>query len=379
MSITLLTPKNNEKVCTIKDIAKKYIDDMHAQVPNGIDDYFYNGISYNLTNPLIVNDYTKNIKFRDSSKKIKFSFDCKLSGTRIVILSLDKEFKNIVLKKCTSKNLIFIDSLEVNKKYYWKVCCLDEASPTFSFFVSDYPRVIPLGYLTNVRDIGGRVTKSGKVVKQGLLFRGPELTKAFYEDGYQHKHNKNLTTKNVQKLRMLLGKGIDLDLRGDVECNYMSESPLNGKNYKVDYIRLKESGAYSEFFVLDKQSLYDDIKQTFEIISNADKKHVYLHCAAGADRTGTICFMLEAILGMSYCDLICDYNYTSFSGSLRRHDEPINEDTKYSFHLMMLDFEKYIKIHNLTNNIQDVIEHLLVNRFNIKIETINKIRKIFLK
>ena len=50
-------------------------------------------------------------------------------------------------------------------------------------------------------------------------------------------------------------------------------------------------------------------------------KPCFYHCAIGADRTGTLSFMLEALLGVSSSDIDKDYEITSFhtgSGSQLR-------------------------------------------------------------
>ena len=43
-------------------------------------------------------------------------------------------------------------------------------------------------------------------------------------------------------------------------------------------------------------------------------KTVYFHCAEGADRTGTLAFLIEALLGVSESDLSKDYELTTFWG-----------------------------------------------------------------
>ena len=48
------------------------------------------------------------------------------------------------------------------------------------------------------------------------------------------------------------------------------------------------------------------IKQVFEAFAQADQHPVYYHCYGGADRTGVVGFMLGALLGMSYTDLVID-------------------------------------------------------------------------
>ena len=47
-------------------------------------------------------------------------------------------------------------------------------------------------------------------------------------------------------------------------------------------------------------------------------KVVYFHCAGGADRTGTLAFLIEALLGVSESDLSKDYELTTFDGSNKR-------------------------------------------------------------
>ena len=47
-------------------------------------------------------------------------------------------------------------------------------------------------------------------------------------------------------------------------------------------------------------------------------KVTYIHCWVGADRTGTICWMLEGLLGVSSKDCSIDYELTSFSGRKAR-------------------------------------------------------------
>lgn len=67
------------------------------------------------------------------------------------------------------------------------------------------------------------------------------------------------------------------------------------------------------------------LRATFDSVKN--NKPVYFNCAAGADRTGTVACVLEAILGMDQSDIDKEYELTSFySGTLsdataRRRDE----------------------------------------------------------
>ena len=57
-------------------------------------------------------------------------------------------------------------------------------------------------------------------------------------------------------------------------------------------------------------------------------KPVYFHCIYGADRTGTLAFLLESLLGVGENELAKDYELTSFSYGLEsapRRRGPKNE------------------------------------------------------
>ena len=57
----------------------------------------------------------------------------------------------------------------------------------------------------------------------------------------------------------------------------------------------------------------NEYKQIFTLISNAKEAPIYLHCTAGADRTGIVTFMLLTVCGVSYEDVARDYLFTNFS------------------------------------------------------------------
>jgi hypothetical protein len=47
--------------------------------------------------------------------------------------------------------------------------------------------------------------------------------------------------------------------------------------------------------------------EVFEDLANPDNYPVYVHCTYGRDRTGTVCLILGAFLGMEETDLIREY------------------------------------------------------------------------
>lgn len=159
----------------------------------------------------------------------------------------------------------------------------------------------------NVRDLGGWACDGG-TVKYGLLIRGGRIAAAdravlVGELGVQH----------------------EIDLRGKEgrdpsDGDVATESPL---------------GSDVWFTIADKAASYAltpvETWQTYlrcVIDAVTHREPVYLHCTAGADRTGTLACVLEGLLGMSQSDIDKDYELTTFySGSgndalARRRNEP---------------------------------------------------------
>lgn len=140
----------------------------------------------------------------------------------------------------------------------------------------------------NVRDLGGWSCDGG-TVKYGMLFRGS-------------------APKAVDREILVNQCGI----RTEIELRGMSDPAvvLPDKSYlgnDLDYYKFPRYTWYS----LDDVELWQMIlRATFDSITNG--KPAYFHCAVGADRTGTLACILEALLGMDPSDIDKEYELTSF-------------------------------------------------------------------
>lgn len=150
------------------------------------------------------------------------------------------------------------------------------------------PRMLKLENVWNVRDCGGYSADGGNV-KYGMLFRGSRLNNATITD-----------------LELLAEVGIKLDL--DIRD---SGNAGNGHIPNADYLNVPLTNAYAQMIQSEATAAANAVKAAMEsIVAN---KPVYVHCASGADRTGCICAMLEAVLGMSDADIDRDFELTCFS------------------------------------------------------------------
>ncbi len=233
-------------------------------------------------------------------------------------------------------------------KYYYQLVKGDEASQMKNFLTGDYPRMITMGKISNVRDIGGYSTSYGVRTNQGLIYRGGEIAPKAFQDGSSG-HSANWTGVDAEAGQAVqedvMNIGLELDLRTKSGSGSMTESALNWEgeweapNYNADLNAVTEAGnvngkaqyvrcAINSFhnFITDPNRKSETpnagrnlVKEIFEYYAQADKQHVYFHCWGGADRTGVTGFLLNAILGVSYTDAIIDFELTTLTNNKRCH------------------------------------------------------------
>ena len=193
-------------------------------------------------------------------------------------------------------------NLKTGTKYYYRVTLMltngGDIATTGSFETEASPRILNIDGAVNVRDIGGWSTKDGRTIKQGLLYRGSKIDGAV-EPEYK------ITDLGLQQMIAGLGIRFDMDLRSSHE-NENGTDAL-GKNVAHKYYGV---GMYSEL-LKDKEKL----KAVFSDLANPDNYPIYLHCTYGRDRTGSVCYLLEALLGMSEEDLHKEYELSAFTDS----------------------------------------------------------------
>ena len=191
-----------------------------------------------------------------------------------------------------------------------RVCkCKNRRQPAVSapaeFVTADVaPRWIEIeGRVSNIRDVGGRKTVDGRRVRTGLAFRGQGLNDNS-TDGIQRGRNR-LMVEDVSFLRGTLGIKTDLDLRNAREVAGMEESPLGPG---VRYV-WHSSECYAGAF---KPKGMDVMAKNFRVLCNRGNLPVYFHCIAGADRTGTLAYILGGLLGVPEHDLETDWESTFY-------------------------------------------------------------------
>ncbi len=213
-----------------------------------------------------------------------------------------------------SKTQMYLYNLKTGTKYYYSIK-FTLSNDTFttaqgSFKTADTPRMLNIEGAANVRDIGGWKTTSGKTVRQGLLFRGSELDGAVKSDFFIKK-------EGIEELVSVLGIRTEMDLRSDAD-NTENTHPLGDNVNHIYYGTSMYSDIFSEIGA-------GPVRKVFSDLAVSSNYPVYLHCTYGMDRTGTICYLLSALLGVEKNDLIRDYQLSAF------YYGSVNDDQMNSF------------------------------------------------
>ena len=144
--------------------------------------------------------------------------------------------------------------------------------------------IYPLG--VNTRDLGGWACDGGKV-KYGMLVRG----------GEPNEDDKDLMVNQV-------------GIRTELQLLPKSEARHTYSAWGIDFYANPEENSYVNYSLSPKSLWKFYLQVVFDSVSHS--KPVYFHCGIGADRTGTIAVMLEALLGVSQSDIDKDYELTNF-------------------------------------------------------------------
>lgn len=180
-------------------------------------------------------------------------------------------------------------NLQIGTTYYWKVS-FAEGDAVYESEIASFttaaqgPRNLLIDGMTNCRDLGGWNTKSGRRVKQGLLFRTGR--------------SEIITQEGKKTILEDLGVKTEIDLRGG------NTSPLTSSG-----VRLLSYACGSNATVPDLRKALPDI---FEVLADESNYPIFIHCQIGTDRTGTLAFLIGALLGVSEDDLYRDFCFSNF-------------------------------------------------------------------
>lgn len=391
-----------EDTSMVSEKVKAYVDAMREQEESLDDPYMLGDGQLGGEQGVQVEDFldegdvngknqTVNGKIPDRSDKnmgveLRFSVaEGHEAETYKVLVADNEDFENAKELE-TSENEVTVRNLFVNTEYYWKVVTDDEESDVETFTTGDYPRWILARSLTgeedgrgiyNVRDNGGYMTSSGKRVKQGLVYRGGEITTM---TSMGHYNTITEVAKKAFREDMGMVGGIELDLRGTSDISDGYRACGFAENGDIEY-EMHAIKSYEQTFTNTRS----EVAPIFEILKTADERPVYYHCFGGADRTGTIGFLLNGLLGVSYTDLVIDFELTSYSSINNEHIRSHIQGHQHQYDRWPALINQ-IKTdttggyaYDEDASLEDNIEEFLLKACSVSQETIDTIRDIMLE
>jgi hypothetical protein len=220
-----------------------------------------------------------------------------------IYISEDRVFDSTdIVAKGIADTQLAVWNLKINTVYLWKITGRDSAkgkwtSATDSFSTPNgWPRMMYIDGTTNVRDIGGRAVMNGAMIGQGLFYRSAEFNQTY-----------TVSAKGLDQLRRL-GIVCEIDLRNS------TENPQIVIPWLRRYLRpVTKSGDGMDSYLSGLVNTPSAILDVFSEMAKNENYPMILHCRVGADRTGTIAALLEALLGCSEEQMARDYEWTSLS------------------------------------------------------------------
>ena len=222
------------------------------------------------------------------------------TGACDLLISQNRDFQDALVVRGVIGGQYEVFHLHIGTRYYWKVTARDAdgrvvESPVRSFVTHDAPpRWIWVPEITNVRDMGGWPLPGGnRRVRQGMLYRSSEM-------------NSHVTLSQAGE-RLLVH---ELKIRTDLDLRCAPEevkSVLDASH--VEWVNIP-IGPYGS--IVD-DNWRDAYRRVFALLAQERRYPVLFHCWGGADRGGTLAFLIHGLLGVKLPDLVHDYELTSLS------------------------------------------------------------------
>ena len=217
-------------------------------------------------------------------------------------------------------------------------------------------------YISNLRDIGGYVTKDNRVTKFNRIMRS-SLIKNLEPEEFEYLKRNNLC--------------LNIDIRNkndlNVRVNYLQD--------KVKFINIPfndEIPALEKDIPLGYMALVENrnIKLIFDAIRE-NKGLIIINCSMGKDRTGVIMMLIELLCGVTNKDIISDYmlsyNYVKDDVNLFHLNHPEYpawvgaSKSWYMEETIKMFFDKYHDVNNY-----------FIDYLGLKEEELNEIRESLL-
>ncbi|GAB1694021.1 tyrosine-protein phosphatase [Krasilnikovia sp. M28-CT-15] len=197
-----------------------------------------------------------------------------------------------------------------------------------------YPRNLDFSTNYNFRDVGGYAGLGGRTVRWRRLFRADSLHRIGDADAAAF---------------TALGVRTVIDLRRPFEVARHGRVPhsdgLDYRNVVLEHVDWEQvaypEGTVHERWLADRYLNFTEdgqkaLAESLRILADPEAAPVVVHCMAGKDRTGTVCALALALLGVSDADIAADYALTepamaSLTAHLLRTNPEVVQGNEHMF------------------------------------------------
>ena len=251
--------------------------------------------------------YVSGLKNPQKAITIKWKYNAEGARKFLVEYATKDDYSDaIVVEMGAAKRSLDVYNLYKGTQYYLRITALNAKDEVLHTAETQFettalgPRVMNVEGAYNVRDLGGFDTIFGKQIVQGIAYRGGMLH--YNATG----NNGDLTDAGRKTLSEELGIKAELDFRNEEESWVTLEDGSSIPGAKLTYIT---AGGYEDLFKGGDKPY----RQIFAYLADKNNYPLYFHCTAGADRTGSVSYILHAFLGVSELECHQDFAFTSFS------------------------------------------------------------------
>ena len=306
-------------------------------------------------------------------------------------LASDAEFTTDVIKYQTAEESYTLNYLIPGETYYWKAigkASQEEFDGGLFKVNEDNVRFANYDRVGNMRDLGGWKIGENTRIKYGMLVRGrnPDSLNPTQKEDITN----NYGFKTQIDLRCDADGGIGVKICPNVAYYYMNTTKYDNHALDADRNLNEKAGILVSPDEDNGERLtYAQIyRKIFKLLAKPESYPFYFHCVHGADRTGTLAYLIEGMLGVGMDDLIRDFELTTAnSKSGIRTRRPVKSDNSgfadptASYQSGTSNFEQ---MNNLINQeagstINEKIENYLINVVGIPATDITSIKNLLIE
>lgn len=298
LALAIVAPKDGETVPTIKDGHKAYLRDKQSERFLRMD---------NLT------DRRKFLCVGSMQMPLKLEWSGDTNAVYGLTVSTDgMGDENFVL---TNRTKAYLTNLQLGSRYQLTVRNMNSGESAMACFLTEdvAPRLLRAEGVANFRDFGGWRTTDGRAVRENMIYRSAGLRGSsskpkggLFSRGVEP-GPRRVTDAGIATLRNEFRIRTELELRTPQETEGMTASVLGAD---VTWMHIP----FAAYDLIDNTVRgREPFAKIFRVFLDEKNYPILVHCSGGRDRTGTLAFLLNGLLGVSEEDLCRDWEMSVFS------------------------------------------------------------------